>query len=352
VDGDDEHWEADDGIPHRLLHRNGAFIGPEEVKDLLKECASRSRLFVGRAGLCADLLLLRAANAPVSGFVQHRSPDCSNATSITEIFSRKKVAMAARRKKAARSPDKVDERIEVLKARLGLRGEPGNGQRKKKDRDDPAFPSDWNGVSIPKAITAEWIKTAPGPYLGLEAYLLSLLCTAKWGKTDQTVLDALPPAYRMILRLCEFCSDVINGGFVQYLGNKSRNEGIEIVETVEMLRRFGLPEIAKMLRKAIALLGADLPSAVLSTLSKKERERAATTRLSDEELERRINPIDRQFSRIRSTSGTGLIAYVMKMSDLPYDPRYDYIRKANEYIKRHPEEFVHTKLSIQKKPMP
>lgn len=46
VAGDDEHWETDNGIPHKLLYRNGAFIGPDEVKDLLKEWASRRRLFV------------------------------------------------------------------------------------------------------------------------------------------------------------------------------------------------------------------------------------------------------------------------------------------------------------------
>jgi predicted acylesterase/phospholipase RssA/CRP-like cAMP-binding protein len=46
VAGDDEHCDADNGIPHRLLYRNGSFISSDEVKELLKEWASRSRLFV------------------------------------------------------------------------------------------------------------------------------------------------------------------------------------------------------------------------------------------------------------------------------------------------------------------
>lgn len=46
VAGDDERCQADDGIPHRLLFENGAFIGPERVKQVLHESASYGRLFV------------------------------------------------------------------------------------------------------------------------------------------------------------------------------------------------------------------------------------------------------------------------------------------------------------------
>jgi hypothetical protein len=191
------------------------------------------------------------------------------------------------------------------------------------------FPKEWNGIPIPKAITAEWIATTPEPYLGLEAYLLSLICTAKWRKTGDTVLDALPPAYRWILRFCEFYSDLNNGGFIQYLGNMSDHDGREIVETVEVLRRFGLHNIATMLRKAIALMGAELPPAVLVTLSKTERDKAAKRRLSDDELERRIDPIDTEFGRMIG---------------------WEYTSKIDGYIKRHPEEFVHEKLSTKNKP--
>jgi hypothetical protein len=191
------------------------------------------------------------------------------------------------------------------------------------------FPRERDGIPIPKAITTDWIKNDPEPYQGLEAYLLSLICDAKWAKTIKAVLDELPPGYRLILRLCHFYSDVNNGGFVQFLGNKAGDDGAEIVETVEMLRRFHLYEIANMLRKAIALLGADLPPQALSTLSNTERERVANRSLSDEELSRRMRPLDKRFHRM--------------LDD-------EYISKANEYIKAHPEEFVHEKLSIEKKP--
>jgi predicted acylesterase/phospholipase RssA/CRP-like cAMP-binding protein len=46
VAGDDERWKPEDGIPHKLLFKNGVFVGPEEVKRLLKEWALHGRLFI------------------------------------------------------------------------------------------------------------------------------------------------------------------------------------------------------------------------------------------------------------------------------------------------------------------
>lgn len=46
VTGDDERWKPDDGIPHRLLYENGVFIGPERLKQLLKEWASHGRMLI------------------------------------------------------------------------------------------------------------------------------------------------------------------------------------------------------------------------------------------------------------------------------------------------------------------
>jgi len=46
VAGDDARWKPDDGIPHRLLFENGASIGPERIKQLLKEWTAYNRIFV------------------------------------------------------------------------------------------------------------------------------------------------------------------------------------------------------------------------------------------------------------------------------------------------------------------
>jgi predicted acylesterase/phospholipase RssA len=46
VAGDDERWKPEDGIPHRLLFENGVSIGPERIKQLLKEWTSCNRLFI------------------------------------------------------------------------------------------------------------------------------------------------------------------------------------------------------------------------------------------------------------------------------------------------------------------
>jgi predicted acylesterase/phospholipase RssA/CRP-like cAMP-binding protein len=46
VASDDERWKPEDGIPHRLLFENGVSIGPERIKQLLKDWSSYNRLFV------------------------------------------------------------------------------------------------------------------------------------------------------------------------------------------------------------------------------------------------------------------------------------------------------------------
>jgi predicted acylesterase/phospholipase RssA len=46
VAGDDDRWKPVDGIPHRLLFENGVSIGPERIKQLLKEWTSYNRLFI------------------------------------------------------------------------------------------------------------------------------------------------------------------------------------------------------------------------------------------------------------------------------------------------------------------
>jgi predicted acylesterase/phospholipase RssA/CRP-like cAMP-binding protein len=55
VAGDDDRWKPVDGIPHRLLFENGISIGPERIKQLLKEWTSYNRLFIDfRADHSAD----------------------------------------------------------------------------------------------------------------------------------------------------------------------------------------------------------------------------------------------------------------------------------------------------------
>jgi predicted acylesterase/phospholipase RssA/CRP-like cAMP-binding protein len=46
VAGDDERWQPQDGIPHRLFFEKGVSIGPERIKQLLKEWTSYDRLFI------------------------------------------------------------------------------------------------------------------------------------------------------------------------------------------------------------------------------------------------------------------------------------------------------------------
>jgi predicted acylesterase/phospholipase RssA/CRP-like cAMP-binding protein len=46
VAGDDGRWKPEDGIPHRLLFEKGVSIGPERIKQLLKEWSSYNRLFI------------------------------------------------------------------------------------------------------------------------------------------------------------------------------------------------------------------------------------------------------------------------------------------------------------------
>jgi CRP-like cAMP-binding protein len=86
--GDDERWKPDEGIPYRLLYENGAFIGSEGVKQLLKEWAGYGRLFID----------LRA---------DHTSDDLVRVTSYSDIvlwcIQPQEVAAAAQTLKALES---------------------------------------------------------------------------------------------------------------------------------------------------------------------------------------------------------------------------------------------------------
>jgi predicted acylesterase/phospholipase RssA/CRP-like cAMP-binding protein len=46
VAGDDECWKPEHGIPYRLLFEKGVSIGPERIKQLLKDWTSYNRLFI------------------------------------------------------------------------------------------------------------------------------------------------------------------------------------------------------------------------------------------------------------------------------------------------------------------
>jgi predicted acylesterase/phospholipase RssA len=46
VAGDDERWQPEEGIPHRLLFENRELIGPERIKQLLSEWSSHNRVMI------------------------------------------------------------------------------------------------------------------------------------------------------------------------------------------------------------------------------------------------------------------------------------------------------------------
>lgn len=46
VAGDDERWQPEEGIPHRVLFENGVLIGPERIKRLLSEWSCHNRVLV------------------------------------------------------------------------------------------------------------------------------------------------------------------------------------------------------------------------------------------------------------------------------------------------------------------
>jgi len=85
------------------------------------------------------------------------------------------------------------------------------------------------------------------------------------------------------------------------------------------LDRVGMPELAVLLKKSIAVLGGHLPKGVLSILPRAEMQKAAKRRPSDDQIESGMDPIDAAFNRM----------------ELSAFPTFD------KYIKEHPEEFIH-----------
>ena len=172
----------------------------------------------------------------------------------------------------------------------------------------------------PKSITAEWIRKQKAPYFGVEAYFYHLVRN-RGNQDTMTLVRGLPPGYVLIYLFWRFYTDVQNGGFWQFLGNTYAIDKSQqvVVETVETLDRVGMPELAVLLKKSIAVLGGHLPKRVLAILPSAERQKAAKRRPSDDQIQSGMDPIDAAFNR-------------MELSSFP---------KFDEYIKQHPEEFIH-----------
>jgi len=95
VASDDERWRPLDGVPHRLLYERDAFVGREEVRQLLKEWTAHGRMFIdlradhslddlGRVLSYSDVVLWCLAPSDAASAVQRLTALESSAPRLRE----------------------------------------------------------------------------------------------------------------------------------------------------------------------------------------------------------------------------------------------------------------------------
>ncbi len=179
---------------------------------------------------------------------------------------------------------------------------------------------------IPADITAEWIISTPIVWSVLEKYMITMLKESGiFGASYHDITSRLSSGYRRLYLLLLFRSENDNGGFGQFICNSLAGDqsGSIIVETLAALRFLDLDKLAEMLEDAVVVFGTSLPQIVLDALpARKHVANAAagdTSKSSWDVLERQLDPLDDLWSSM----------------DESWSPKVD------EYIRKHPDEFVH-----------
>jgi hypothetical protein len=146
------------------------------------------------------------------------------------------------------------------------------------------------------------------------------------GKNERRLFDKLPSGYLIAYLLWRFFSDVDNGGFEQFMGNALAIEktGDLIIDTVAALRRVGLRNLAEMTQEAIRLYGANLPKRVVKACATLPRRRS---RFKSRYPADHPDPVERQID-----------ALTVEFNEMDYS----WGRQLEAYVKKHPDEFIHS----------
>jgi hypothetical protein len=179
---------------------------------------------------------------------------------------------------------------------------------------------------FPKAVSAKWIRTHPSVFYYFEERVKNILTDPK-GRDPKQILGELPRGYQWVYLLWRCYGSISNGGIEQFLCSSFSEDdsGQMIVDTLDMLRRFEMHDLAESLQEGIVVNSATVPNHVIALLSNRLDRKAETmlaassrTTLDSEDRNRILN---------------------RKFSDL----NYSFLKKFYIYAKDHPEYFVSAK---------
>jgi Domain of unknown function (DUF4375) len=170
----------------------------------------------------------------------------------------------------------------------------------------------------PSSISAERIARDTFIASTLQNYLRDKLADTKTYAQEDEVFARLPSGYRPLYLYLLFWSDVDNGGFPQFFCNAASfdSTGQVIPDTIDVLRRYGMHDLAELLEAAVAIGAKDLPPKAVARLS--DEEMAKAREISDEDIWARLDALTEKFNALN----------------------YSWIPKLVEYARQHPEEFV------------
>lgn len=170
---------------------------------------------------------------------------------------------------------------------------------------------------VPDAVTERWIHSETALYDALTRYVLKLRLMGEERELDE--IESFPRGLVWVDDVCRVESEVLNGGYEQYLSNLDSSRGAAFDECIQRTCNF--------LRAVNSDLEANVRDAVSAWQefakpwqgSSSGRYASAEERAAMSRFEERCEELDREF----------------------YQLDFEWAEKIDAYIKTHPEEFIH-----------
>ena len=180
--------------------------------------------------------------------------------------------------------------------------------------------------SVPAAITNEWIEAQASVFDPLAEYVWIKVVREGAGQTEDEVFREAAPGLRWIWGIMRLNSEVLNGGFKQFISNALLGDatGHSIIEALDAVQELRVLSLCRLLEDTLLALSPLLPQ----TCAKEIAERCDR---------------GRQSGTVRSSlSGSAEDA---KKCMENFDERFDdlansWVAEIDSYIHANPEQFV------------
>jgi hypothetical protein len=172
---------------------------------------------------------------------------------------------------------------------------------------------------IPKAITRDWIEQQPSVYGYLAEYVVDKVCET----TEDAALVTMPRGLHWIWYLVRFESEIGNGGFHQFFANGTSPDGRDEYGMVALdaARQMGIHQLVPLIESGLRIW----------------RRHSGKFPVKDNQL---MNPA--QAVAAENEFDNEVIPELERLDQEFYDLEETWVGAIDSYVKKHPEEFIHS----------